>query len=96
MKKTFSFFISVLILIAACTCSQTVSAQAIPSLKQTFQKDFLIGTAVNTAQIEEKDAVADELIKTQFNAVTPENIMKAEIIHPAWDTYAIKDCKNRS
>jgi endo-1,4-beta-xylanase len=27
------------------------------------------------------------LIPLQFNAVTPENIMKAEVIHPQWDKY---------
>ncbi|MEP7145116.1 MAG: endo-1,4-beta-xylanase, partial [Ferruginibacter sp.] len=26
-------------------------------------------------------------IKQQFNMATPENVMKAEIIHPQWDTY---------
>jgi len=58
-----------------------------PSLKEIFKKDFLIGTAINTRQIEEKDTVADALIKKQFSAVTPENIMKAEIIQPGWDNY---------
>lgn len=59
----------------------------IPSLKETFKNDFLIGAAINTQQIEEKDVAADELIKQQFNAVTPENVMKAVIIHPAWNKY---------
>ena len=31
--------------------------------------------------------MADKLIKEQFNAVTPENIMKAEIIQPGWNKY---------
>jgi endo-1,4-beta-xylanase len=59
----------------------------IPSLKDVFKKDFLIGTALNTQQIEEKDPNAALLIPEQFNAATPENIMKAEIIHPQWDQY---------
>jgi len=42
---------------------------------------------MNTPQIEEKDAAADALIKQQFNAVTPENIMKAEIIERKWNTF---------
>jgi endo-1,4-beta-xylanase len=57
------------------------------SLKEVFKDDFLIGTAMNTPQIEEKNTVTDRLIKQQFNAVTPENIMKAEIIQPGWSTY---------
>ncbi len=57
------------------------------SLKETFKNDFLIGTAINTPQIEEKDTGAARLIPQQFNALTPENIMKAQIIHPGWDNY---------
>ena len=49
------------------------------SLKQAYKNDFLIGTALNTPQIEEKDSLAAALITAQFNAATPENIMKAEI-----------------
>jgi len=66
---------------------QQTKAQSIPSLKQTFKNDFLIGTAINTQQIEEKDTAANNLIKQQFNAVTPENIMKAEIIEPSWNNF---------
>ena len=88
MKKKISFLLSVsALLIAGCTTNQKATAQTTPSLKETFKNDFLIGTAMNTQQIEEKDPAADALIKQQFNAVTPENIMKAEIIQPGWDTY---------
>ena len=47
----------------------------------------MIGTALNAQQIEEKDSNAAKLVPEQFNAATPENIMKAEIIHPQWDKY---------
>ncbi len=58
-----------------------------PSLKETFKKDFLIGTALSAQQIEEKDPGAAVIVLQQFNAVTPENIMKAEEIHPEWNRY---------
>lgn len=65
-----------------------IAAQGkLPSLKKLFKNDFTIGTALNTTQIEEKDAKAAALIAQEFNTATPENIMKAEIIHPQWDTY---------
>src|SRR5450432_2556537 len=67
--------------------NQTASAQKTPSLKEIFKNDFLIGTAIDVRQIEEKDTLANRLIIQQFNAATPENIMKAEIIQPGWDTY---------
>src|SRR5690348_1045245 len=85
-----SFVLSVAISLLTVSCSNTKKAtrtSGIPSLKETFKNDFFIGTAMNAAQIEEKDPKADALIKQQFNAITPENIMKAEVIHPQWDQY---------
>ncbi|RXK85504.1 endo-1,4-beta-xylanase [Filimonas effusa] len=58
-----------------------------PSLKEVFKKDFAIGTALNTQQIEEKDPGAGLLIPAQFEAVTPENIMKAALLQPEWNRY---------
>ncbi len=78
---------SIILLLTVFINTQKLTAQNAPSLKQVFNNDFLIGTAINTPQIEEKDAAADKLIKQQFNAVTPENIMKAEIIQPGWDVF---------
>ncbi|MFN8253553.1 MAG: endo-1,4-beta-xylanase [Ferruginibacter sp.] len=76
------------ILLAACTGGKKMAAaQNQSSLKEAYKNDFAIGTALNAMQIEEKDAKADALIKQQFNTATPENIMKAEIIHPQWGTY---------
>ena len=85
-KYSFTLFVAT-ILLAGCGVSKKVSAQTTPSLKETFKDDFLIGTAINTQQIEENDTAADRLINQQFNAVTPENIMKAEIIEPAWNKF---------
>lgn len=69
------------------TVKNTGDSSPIPSLQKTFGKYFVIGTALNAAQIEEKDAGAITLVPQQFGAITPENIMKAEIIHPQWDKY---------
>jgi endo-1,4-beta-xylanase len=65
----------------------TAYGQQIPSLKDTFKKDFGIGTALNNAQIEERDPQMTAFIVRQFNMATPENIMKSALIHPGWDTY---------
>jgi endo-1,4-beta-xylanase len=72
------------------SCSHTKNAtgsSAVPSLKQTFKNDFLVGTALSAPQIDGRDTGAARLVPQQFNAATPENIMKAEIIHPGWDKY---------
>ena len=88
-----SIFFSLCILLYGSFLASDAAAQEnktssrIPSLKETFKNDFLIGVAMNTQQIEEKDSSACKLIAQQFNAITPENIMKAEVIHPQWDQY---------
>jgi endo-1,4-beta-xylanase len=64
-----------------------VLGQESTSLKSIFKKDFLIGAALNATQIEEKDPKSNILIPQQFSAITPENCMKAEVIHPSWDMY---------
>src|SRR4030095_2720669 len=71
----------------SCSSSKKVTGSGPVSLKEAYKNDFLIGTALNTQQIEEKDTSAAKLVPVQFNAATPENIMKAEIIHPQWDKY---------
>jgi endo-1,4-beta-xylanase len=88
-KNFYSLFAGTVgLLLSACTGAQQSSPGAgIPSLRETFRNDFLIGTALNVPQIEERDPKAAALIPLQFNAVTPENIMKAEVIHPQWDKY---------
>ncbi|HRG24872.1 MAG TPA: endo-1,4-beta-xylanase [Chitinophagaceae bacterium] len=79
---------SIGLLAASCSSSKKAGHSGdTPSLKEVFKKDFVMGTAVNTGQIEEKDPAAAALIEAQFNGLTPENIMKCEIIHPEWDRY---------
>jgi len=72
----------------SCSSSKKVTGSSGSStLREAYKNDFLIGTALNSQQIEEKDSNAAKLVPEQFNAATPENIMKAEIIHPQWDKY---------
>lgn len=56
-------------------------------LKDAYKNNFLIGAALNNNQILEKDSVQNLLIATQFNSVTPENVMKSLLIHPKKDSY---------
>jgi endo-1,4-beta-xylanase len=56
-------------------------------LKDLYKNDFKIGVAVNVQQIMERDSKALTVIPREFNSLTPENIMKTEIIHPEWDRY---------
>lgn len=80
-------FASGCVFMAGCGSSKKIGTTGTPSLKETFKKDFLVGAALNAQQIQEKDPKAAELILQQFDAITPENIMKPEVIHPQWDKY---------
>ncbi|MEP6746963.1 MAG: endo-1,4-beta-xylanase [Bacteroidota bacterium] len=89
MRQKMIIFLGITALvICGCSAGRKNSASKDPvSLKEVFKNDFGIGTALNAWQIEEKDPKAAVLIPQQFNMATPENIMKAEIIHPQWSTY---------
>jgi len=58
------------------------------TLKQAYADDFLVGTAVNDAIVSGQDAASQALVLKHFNAVTLENAMKVEVVHPLpgqWD-----------
>lgn len=58
------------------------------TLKQAYADAFLLGTAVNDDIVSGRDARAQALAVRHFNAVTAENVMKAEVLHPepgVWD-----------
>jgi endo-1,4-beta-xylanase len=87
LRFSLMLFISTMLLLIVFNKEAIAQNEQTPSMKEIFKQDFLIGTAIDSRQIEEKDPGADALIKQQFNAVTPENIMKAEIIQPGWNSY---------
>jgi endo-1,4-beta-xylanase len=57
------------------------------SLKASFKDYFLIGTALNSSQYSRQNILSENLIKSQFNSITPENVLKWESIHPHPDIY---------
>ena len=56
-------------------------------LKDAFKDVFLIGVAINQRQFSEQDTRAVSIIATQFNSISPENILKWEAVHPAPGRY---------
>lgn len=62
-------------------------AQNQPSLKEVYKGCFLVGAALNAAQFTGQDEPEDAIIKTQFNTISPENVLKWEVVHPRPDTY---------
>ncbi len=57
------------------------------TLKDAFKNEFLVGAAINRAQIYEQDSNNDPIIKTQFNSISPENVLKWEAVHPEPDKF---------
>jgi len=57
------------------------------TLKDAFQGIFRIGAALNQSQFEEKDARAVSIVTTEFNTISPENVLKWGAIHPRPGAY---------
>ena len=57
------------------------------TLKSAYADAFMMGCAVNSQIVSGRDSRSTEIILQQFNAVSPENDMKAEVIHPRPDTW---------
>lgn len=90
MKPVTSILLIAITCISATGClsgKKNTTASGPLALKEVFKNDFVIGAAVNTGQINERDSGSAALLRTQFNGLTPENIMKCEIIHPEWNRY---------
>ena len=62
-----------------------------PTLKQAFGNDFLIGTCLDGHLPESYPPACLAMVTKQYNALTPENCMKAGPIHPKEDTWDFKD-----
>ena len=58
-----------------------------PALKAAFADAFHIGAALNDAQFEERDTIGAALVKTHFNTITSENVLKWALVHPRPGVY---------
>ncbi|SMO42621.1 endo-1,4-beta-xylanase [Gracilimonas mengyeensis] len=74
------------ILAFGCTSNQQKEDSA-PSLKEVFKDDFYIGAAVNPSFFTGRNKDGIELVKKHFNALTAENSMKWERLHPEPGVY---------
>ena len=63
-------------------CVIAADSPSVPTLKDAYKNDFLIGVAVNQNQFTGEDTNGVALITSQFNAISPENVMKWALIHP--------------
>src|ERR1035438_5983698 len=63
-------------------------AQTPAAPKEGFKGCFRVGAARNQAQFEERDARGGTIVRTQFDTISPENVLKWESVHPRPDAYA--------
>jgi endo-1,4-beta-xylanase len=68
-----------LLAVAAGIHSSTAADQ---TLREVYEKHFLIGVALNTRIVNGQDPKAEELAGKQFACLTAENAMKWQLIHP--------------
>jgi endo-1,4-beta-xylanase len=66
--------------------SATAAAQG-QGLKDKFRSAFLVGAALAPKQFEELDVANAALVKREFNAISPENVLKWVIVHPQPNQY---------
>ncbi|MEB1549349.1 endo-1,4-beta-xylanase [Xanthomonas campestris pv. campestris] len=83
--RPITFRCAVLLGVLGTAVSPVASAACTPgttALKDAYARGFLIGTAVNADIVSGKDAASAALVGCHFNAVTAENVMKAEVVAP--------------
>jgi len=57
------------------------------TLKDAFKGSFLIGAALNPGEFTESKVGDAALVKGQFDSISPENVLKWEMVHPQPDRY---------
>jgi endo-1,4-beta-xylanase len=58
------------------------SAAAPVTLKDAYRGDFYVGAAINSAQITGEDTLGDGIVTREFDSISPENVLKWEVVHP--------------
>jgi endo-1,4-beta-xylanase len=81
---------SLVALAAICTAFSASAADEAPSLKRLVPKGMLIGAALNQAQSDGKDTTSVGIVTRHFNTITPENMLKWEVVHPEPNRYAFE------
>jgi endo-1,4-beta-xylanase len=69
-------------LAAVLLASTAVKAEPAPTLKDAYKGDFLVGAALSSKYFDERDPKGAALVAEQFNTISPENVMKWEVVNP--------------
>ena len=75
------FPVGAAIVLCAYSQSQCLAADEV-TLQQAFKTDFLVGAALATNQVMGDEPKSLDLVARQFNAISPENLLKWQEVHP--------------
>ena len=87
MTHSHRLLVAATLLTACQSAPRADSTSSGSGLKDAFRDAFMVGTAINPSQFGERDTASVALIARQFNTITPENVLKWEIVHPQPDRY---------
>ena len=87
MKRIYYIVGLLIIAVTAFAFIRHSASKEKTSLKNSFKDCFYMGVAINSTQSSGQDMFCGNLIKDQFNSISPENILKWESVHPHPDTY---------
>lgn len=86
LKRLFPLYLSTTLMLCAAGCIQPKQLQSQnkinSTLKDAYQKAFIMGMAVNDAIVSGTDKAAQDIVVQHFNSITLENSMKAALINP--------------
>ncbi|MBO6069297.1 MAG: endo-1,4-beta-xylanase, partial [Bacteroidales bacterium] len=83
--KAKSIFLLAFVCIAAVSCTQPGNKAT--SLKEAYADSFKMGCAINPFMVNGRNPEATELLLKHFNALSPDNAMKPESLHPGPDVW---------
>ena len=84
------WLVGVVTFMAAGTAIAPLTARQGIALKDVMPKGIVIGVAINQRQSDGVDTAGVDIIAKQFNQVSPENLLKFQLVHPAADRYAFE------
>ena len=85
MRKTTLFLLSLAVLLAGCS-ERGGTLPDVP-LKDAYSDCFLMGAAISTFQVGDRSPETRELLLKHFNAISPDNELKPESLHPRPDVW---------
>jgi endo-1,4-beta-xylanase len=88
MTNRFRLAAGAAVLLVACGGPRTTSTVPTSTgLKDAFRDAFMVGAALSPRQFDGLDTASVAVVAREFNAATPENVLKWERVHPQPDRY---------